>query len=67
MMNMSKLLVTTGFLFLSILGFSQDTLTISKSDLRQKVSEKNMQIKIAQKNYQSAQADFSTIQRTLFA
>ncbi|WP_291129288.1 TolC family protein [Flavobacterium sp. UBA7682] len=55
---MSKLLVTTGFLFLSIFGFSQDTLSISKSDLKQKVSEKNMQIKIAQKNYQSAQADF---------
>lgn len=58
MMYMSKLLVTTGFLFLSIFGFSQDTLSISKSDLKQKVSEKNMQIKIAQKNYQSAQADF---------
>ena len=58
MMYMSKLLVTTGFLFLSIFGFSQDTLSISKSDLKQKISEKNMQIKIAQKNYQSAQADF---------
>ncbi len=55
---MSKLLVTTGFLFLSILGFSQDTLTISKSDLKQKLSEKNLQLKIAEKNYQSAKADY---------
>jgi outer membrane protein TolC len=57
-MKMSKLLVTTGFLFLSILGFSQDTLTISKSDLKQKLSEKNLQLKIAEKNYQSAKADY---------
>ena len=55
---MSKLLVTTGFLFLSILGYSQDTLTISKSDLKQKLSEKNLQLKIAEKNYQSAKADY---------
>jgi outer membrane protein TolC len=57
-MKMSKLLVTTGFLFLSILGYSQDTLTISKSDLKQKLSEKNLQLKIAEKNYQSAKADY---------
>jgi outer membrane protein TolC len=58
MMNMNKIVVTTGFLFLSIFGFSQDTLSISKSDLKQKVSEKNLQIKIADQNYQSAKADY---------
>ena len=55
---MNKIVVTTGFLFLSIFGFSQDTLSISKSDLKQKVSEKNLQIKIADQNYQSAKADY---------
>jgi outer membrane protein TolC len=58
MMNMNKIVVTTGFLFLSIFGFSQDTLTISKIDLNQKLSEKNLQIKIADKSYQSAKADY---------
>lgn len=55
---MSKLLVTLGFVFLSAFGFSQDTLTISKSDLNQKISEKNLQLQIARKNYQSAKADY---------
>ncbi|MDI9258288.1 TolC family protein [Flavobacterium sedimenticola] len=55
---MSKLLVTLGFVFLSAFGFSQDTLTISKSDLRQKLSEKNLQLQMARKNYQSAKADY---------
>ncbi|NNT72760.1 TolC family protein [Flavobacterium sp. IMCC34852] len=55
---MNKIVVTTGFLFLSIFGFSQDTLSISKSDLKQKITEKNLQIKIADQNYQLAKADF---------
>lgn len=55
---MSKLLVTLGFVFLSAFGFSQDTLTVSKSDLKQKLAEKNLQLQIARKNYQSAKADY---------
>lgn len=55
---MSKLFVTLGFVFLSAFGFSQDTLTISKSDLNQKISEKNLQLQMARKNYQSAKADY---------
>src|SRR5574343_907758 len=58
MMNMSKLLVTLGFVFLSAFAFSQDTLTVSKSDLKQKLAEKNLQLQIARKNYQSAKADY---------
>lgn len=57
-MNMSKLLVTLGFVFLTAYGFSQDTLTISKSDLRQKLADKNLQLQIARKNYESAKADY---------
>ena len=55
---MSKLFVTLGFVFFSAVGFSQDTLTISKSDLKQKLADKNLQLQIARKNYQSAKADY---------
>ncbi|WP_264547971.1 TolC family protein [Flavobacterium sp. N2820] len=39
-------------------GFAQDTLTISKNDLLQKVTENNLQIKVAEKSFQSAKADY---------
>ena len=39
-------------------GFSQDTLTISKKDIWQKASDKNWQIKLANQNFKSAQADY---------
>jgi outer membrane protein TolC len=42
----------------SFYGFAQDTLSISKKDLFQKVTEKNLQIKIAEKSYESALADY---------
>ena len=38
--------------------FAQDTLTISKNDLLQKVTENNLQIKVAEKSFQSAKADY---------
>ena len=52
-------IVFIGAILSSFLGFSQDTLAISKSELVQKVSEKNLQIKIAEKTYQSAKADYN--------
>ena len=42
----------------SISAFAQDTLTISKNDLLQKVTENNLQIKVAEKSFQSAKADY---------
>ena len=39
--------------------WSQDTLPLSKTDLHTKVLENNLQIKIAEKNYQSAKADYN--------
>jgi hypothetical protein len=42
----------------SFYGFGQDTLSISKKDLFQKVVDKNLQIKIAEKSYESALADY---------
>jgi outer membrane protein TolC len=49
----------TGTVLSSLFGFGQDTLSISKSQLSQKLSEKNLQIKIAEKTYQSAKADYN--------
>lgn len=48
----------TGFLLSSFFSFSQDTLTISKNDLLQKLNDENLQLKIAEKNFQSAKADY---------
>ncbi|MFY7740202.1 MAG: TolC family protein [Flavobacterium sp.] len=58
-------IIFTGTILSSFFGFSQDTLSISKSELVQKVSEKNLQIKIAEKTYQSAKADYNQ-SNTLF-
>jgi outer membrane protein TolC len=38
--------------------YAQDTLPISKNDLLQKVTENNLQIKVAEKSFQSAKADY---------
>lgn len=38
--------------------YAQDTLSISKNDLLQKVTENNLQIKVAEKTFQSAKADY---------
>jgi outer membrane protein TolC len=47
-----------GSLAFSSLGFSQDTLTISKKEIGQKALDKNLQIQIANQKFKSAQADF---------
>jgi outer membrane protein TolC len=47
-----------GIISISTLGFGQDTLTISKNDLGKKVSDRNLQIKIANQEFKSAQADY---------
>ena len=40
------------------MSFGQDTLTLTRQDAVQKVTEANLQIKIAQKNFESAQAGY---------
>lgn len=57
-MKKIKYLIFTGTVLSSVFGFSQDTLSISKKDLLQKVADKNLQLKIAEKTYASAQADY---------
>ena len=58
MKNISYILFS-GTLLSSFFGFGQDTLSISKSELLQKISDKNLQIKIAEQSYASAKADYS--------
>ncbi|HEX9152415.1 MAG TPA: TolC family protein [Flavobacterium sp.] len=57
-MKKINLLLLLGTITVSALGFSQDTLTISKKDIWTKVSDKNLQIKIANQDFKSAQADY---------
>lgn len=47
-----------GFLVFTQVMMAQDTLRISKNDLWQKASEKNLQLKIANQEFKSAQADY---------
>jgi len=58
-MKKTKLFLLTATFISSYFGFSQDTLSILKSEMLQKVSEKNLQIKIAEKTFQSAKADYN--------
>lgn len=60
-----KLFISTGIILVSAYGYSQDTVSISKSELIQKLSDKNLQLKIAEKTYQSAKADYNQ-SRALF-
>lgn len=57
---MSKInfILLLGILSISNAGFSQDTLTISKNDIWLRVSDKNLQIKMAHQDFESAQADY---------
>lgn len=48
----------TGIILLPILVSAQDTIRISKKDIWQKVSEKNLQLRINEQEYKSAQADY---------
>ncbi len=57
-MRKLNVLMLLGTITISTLGFGQDTLTISKKDIWQKASDKNLQIKIANQEFKSAQADY---------
>jgi outer membrane protein TolC len=57
-MKKINLILLLGTISISTLGFSQDTLTISKKEIWQKAFDKNLQIKIANQDFKSAQADY---------
>ena len=58
MMKKIHLIVLFGIILISSISYGQDTLAISKTDLWQKVADKNLQIKIADQEFKSAQADY---------
>ncbi|NRS88499.1 outer membrane protein TolC [Flavobacterium sp. 7E] len=58
MMKKINLIVLVGMISISTFSYGQETLAISKSELSQKVTEKNLQIKIANQEFKSAQADY---------
>ena len=58
MKKMKQPIFITTLLF-SVFGLAQDTLTISKIDISKKISENNLQVRIAEKNFQSAKADYN--------
>lgn len=47
-----------GMAFTPSLAFAQDTLAISKKEILQKIAERNLQAKIANQDFKSAQADY---------
>lgn len=56
---MNKVKFSLAIFVLSTLSvFAQDTLSVSKSEVLEKVNDKNLQIKIAEKAFKSAQADY---------
>ena len=57
MKKISILFITAGLLFLSFAN-AQDTISLSKAYLIQKGIDRNLQIKIAEKNFLSAKADY---------
>ncbi|WP_369764752.1 TolC family protein [Flavobacterium sp. WC2429] len=57
-MKKINLIVLLGTISISTISYSQETLPISKSELSQKVSDKNLQIKIAEQDFKSAKADY---------
>ncbi|TRX29612.1 TolC family protein [Flavobacterium franklandianum] len=57
MRNINFILII-GSLSVSVLGFGQDTLTISKKEIGQKANNKNLQLQIANQAFKSAQADY---------
>lgn len=57
-MKRNRTFINLALVLVSFIGYTQDTISISKNDLLQKLTEKNLQIKISDKSYQSAKADY---------
>ena len=55
---MKKSIIALGLTLFSHILWAQDTLSVKKEEVLGKINEKNLQIKIAEEAYQSAQADY---------
>ena len=58
-MRKFKHTILSSAVLFSVFGLAQDTLSISKNDISKKIASTNLQVKIAEKNYQSAKADYN--------
>lgn len=58
---MNKIKITVISIVIGLLNFeakAQDTLSVSKNELLEKINDNNLQVKIAEKEFKSAQADY---------
>lgn len=58
MRNKLKNILLIALISITSFGFAQDTIVLSKKEIWQKVSEKNLQLKMAHQDFKSAQADY---------
>ena len=58
-MKKFKHTILSSAVLFSVFGLAQDTLSISKNDISKKITSTNLQLKIAEKNAQSAKADYN--------
>jgi hypothetical protein len=58
-MKKFKHTILSSAVLFSVFGLAQDTLSISKNDISKKIASTNLQVKIAEKNAQSAKADYN--------
>ncbi|AWM12930.1 TolC family protein [Flavobacterium sp. NRK F10] len=55
---MKKSIIALGLTLFSNIFWAQDTLSVKKEEVLEKINEKNLQIKIAEEAFKSAQADY---------
>ncbi len=58
-MKKFKHTILSSAVLFSVFGLAQDTLFISKNDISKKIASTNLQVKITEKNAQSAKADYN--------
>jgi outer membrane protein TolC len=58
-MKKFKHTILSSAVLFSVFGLAQDTLSISKNDISKKIASTNLQVKITEKNAQSAKADYN--------
>lgn len=57
-MKKISLIVIVGMISIAAFSYDQNTLAISKAELLHKIPDKNLQLKIADQEFKSAQADY---------
>ena len=66
-MKRIKILIISTIAMTSFMASGQDTLSISKSEVLEKIIENNLQIKVAEKSFESARGRLPTIKCAFLA